>query len=32
MLDLHIHLRQGFVHMLDMLIAHLHQVTAVPHQ
>ena len=31
-MDLHIHLRQRFVHMLDMLAGHLHQIVAVPHQ
>jgi hypothetical protein len=31
-MDLQVHLRQGFVHVLDMLADHLHQFAAVPHQ
>jgi hypothetical protein len=31
-MDLHIHLRQGFMDVLDMLVGHLHQIVAVPHQ
>src|SRR6266496_4475612 len=31
-MDLHIHLRQGFGHVLNMLAGHLHQIAAVPHQ
>ena len=31
-MDLHIHLRQCFVHVLDVLAGHLHQIPAVPHQ
>jgi len=31
-MNLHIHLRQGFVHELDMLAGHFHQVATVPHQ
>jgi hypothetical protein len=27
-----VHLRQGFLHVLDMLAGHLHQIVAVPHQ
>ena len=30
-MDLHIHLRQRFVHVLDMLARHLYQFGAVPH-
>ena len=32
MMDLHIHLRQRFLHVLDMLAGYLHQIAAVPHQ
>jgi hypothetical protein len=31
-MNLHIHLRQRFLHMLDMLVGHLHQIVAVPRQ
>jgi hypothetical protein len=31
-LELHVHLRQGLLHMLNMLARHLHQVVAMPHQ
>ena len=32
LMDLHIHLRQRFLHVLDMLAGHLHQIAVVPHQ
>ena len=32
MLELHIHLRERFLHVLYMLAGHLHQVVAMPHQ
>jgi hypothetical protein len=31
-MNLQIHLRQRFLHMLNMLGSHLHQIGAVPHQ